>query len=303
MIRRYITILFLVIIAFVIIYLFTISNDLDNQKNSVADNDWHNKIDVNQFMKLVLFVKWGDSEETVSYRTRDKNDPEVVYEIPIATNSFWVGDDNEIYLLDGGKIIKIYKNGTYKSSMPLLKGDFVYDFIVVSDGVIANTYHDIFKFDFDGNVINKRRIFGVAKPGNGIEKMVFLGNKIAIPSTGGIALDKVHFDVQYKCLDIENFNDINCDPYTELLKQEEIADSDGQFFISQNYELGVLKVSSLMNGILYNTSINTESYFELFDFMFVSPVRIKGQQIYFMVPENGGLSIKIYNHIKNLHQE
>lgn len=246
--------------------------------------------------ELVLFVRWGKGASEIEYRVHDNKKPRSAYEVPIAMNSFWVTGNGEIYLLDGGKRIKVYKSGKYVKTIGLPELGFLQDFVVLGDAFIFNTSHEVFKISLNGEILNKKIVYGFAKPNRAINELVHFDAKVALTSDS-IVLQKSDMNPSYRCLSDSTLELIDCSPNTALLNREQIVDSDGTMYLSHDFDSGFLKISPLSgDGKSYITKINTYSYLDAFDgkyrFICYKTFRLKGDYVYYVETGKNGLKIQ-----------
>ncbi|HUX90519.1 MAG TPA: hypothetical protein VMV48_07480 [Gallionellaceae bacterium] len=245
--------------------------------------------------ELVLFVRWGKGNSDIEYRTHDNKRPRSYYENPIAANSFWVGENDEIYILDGGQKIKIYKNGAFVRTIRLPQLGFLQDFVVLNSGFVLNSSHEAYKVGLDGKLLNKKSVFGLARRDRAILELILLNDKIALTSDE-ISIKKPDTAPAYRCLSGESLEVVDCAPNTNLLAVNQVLDTDGSMYLSQDYDSGVLKITPLSGGQSYYTTINTYSYLDKFDgqyrFVCYKPFRIRGDYLYYVITGKDGLRIE-----------
>lgn len=239
----------------------------------------------------VLFVKWGKRASELSFRTADVQDPRVVYEVPLAVNSFWVESDETIYFLEVGRVLKTFKEGKYIRSTDIGRFGYVNDFMVYGNRIFAVTLHDLLEFSASGELIRKKRVFGMAGKNSGVEGLLRLENKLVLKRRTDIIREKTHFDPAHVCVDIFSFEQTPCGKFEASLNTRQVLDVDGESYIWNDAVVNELAVASIDRGLSYSTGMDIAQFSDEIEFMHNAIVRIKDKKIYWLSPDGGGLRV------------
>lgn len=252
------------------------------------------ELDKELYSELILFVMWGEEEKNISYRDRSKDDPRVIFEVPVAVNSFWVTNDESIYLLEGGKTLKKYKEGEFVNSIYVGNFGYVHDFSVIGDHIVLITQHEIFTISLAGKEIERKRIYGFVEKNSGVEKIIVINEKIVLTLDPYIKEEKRHLSSLYSCLGVHDLKKQSCIQFKSIFELGQLLDSDGKVYVWNDVESRTLKITDLNDTKTYSTDIDVVKLSESIDFLYNSIVRVKGEYIYLLKPNKKGLSIIKY---------
>lgn len=244
-----------------------------------------------------IFVKWGSAREQIGYRTRDDENPRIVYEKPLAVNSFWIDADKTIYVLEAGRRLKLFRNGKFVRLLELEKYDgYINDFVVVGDFIYAVTSHRLLKITKEGELVSRKEIFGLVQGGDGVGKILYAQGYLVLIDFY-VLVSKYQQDMlsrlyHHACLDLSTLQKKPCPEKIEgVLREKQVLDFDGSLYAWNDLDSKTLAISSLDNLMEVKTNIDIVSIFDKIEFFVNSLVRIRYGCIYVVSPERAGLRI------------